>query len=182
MTNKIRQQVILLVVAFVAVCLLFYNFLLAPLNLKTRDLQAKVNQQEAKLAQLKIRAQELPKLKAEMDLLKTEVAELEKLLPKDREMPALLRTITRKAQRYGLLINNFVAGKIEPKDNYSEMPFQVNLRGRYHPLARFLTDIGQENRLMSSRNLRLTYSPAANKADPTNIVVDFSLVAYMYKE
>ncbi|MCX5781598.1 MAG: type 4a pilus biogenesis protein PilO [Elusimicrobia bacterium] len=182
MTNKIKQQLVFILLIFVGAGFCYFNYILQPLDKKYNEAAIKLNQVETKLAELKIRAMELPKLKAEMESLQKEVAVLEKLLPQNKEIPGLLRTIARKAQRYNLQINVLTPAKIAPMEHYNELPFQVNLRGKYHPLAHFLADIGQEMRLMSVRSVNMNYSGSTDKNDTLNIVSDFTLIAYTYKE
>jgi len=98
---------------------------------------------EARLEEMKATALELPKLQAEMAVLELEVADLEKRLPKEKEIPELLRTITKTAQRYNLKISNFNPSKIVEQPNYSEVPFEMVVQGNYHSLAYFLTDLGR---------------------------------------
>ncbi len=62
-----------------------------------------------KLAVAKSRAGQLSKVQAEMATLQIDVAELEKLLPKTRELPSLLRVFTHRAEANGLIAQFFQA-------------------------------------------------------------------------
>jgi type IV pilus assembly protein PilO len=182
MTNKIKQALIIIFVIFLGGIFCYYNYLLKPINDKYKDSANKLRQHERKLAELRLRIQDLPKLKAETELLQREVDSLGKLLPQQKEVPGLLRIITKRAQKNNLQINTLSPGNIAAREHYNEIPFQINIRGRYHSVARFLADIGQEARIITARDLNLTYSGSSVKGDQFNLTADFVLLSYMYKE
>lgn len=181
MTPKLQQTIIAVVLFFGMVLFAMYNYMLVPLDKKQKEADIKYTALERKLIETKRRAQELPKLQAEMQYLQREVAELEKLLPQEKEVPGLLRIISRKAQGYQLQVGSIKPLAIIPKEHYNEVPFQISLKGRYHTLARFFADIGQTTRLLSVRNV--TYSTySGTKEDPQTLSADFTFVAYTFRQ
>lgn len=179
MTKKLQQQIILIVIFAAGGIYGYYNYLLGPMQEKYKASLENLKKTETRLAEIRRRAMELPKLRSEMALLEKEVADLEKLLPKDREIPDLLRTITKTAQRYKLKIGNISPAPIVSQNNYNEVPFQITLRGVYHSLGFFLAEIGQEPRILSTRNI--TYSAGQASEEGTLLNVSFTLVAYTFK-
>ena len=181
MTKKLQQNLIALVIFFAMATFGFYNYLWTPLDKKCTEAETKFSQVEKKLASTKRRAQELPKLQAEMQYLKREVSQLEKFLPEDKEIPGLIRIITKKAQGYQLQLASLNPRPIVAMQHYNEVPFQISLRGRYHSLARFFTDIGQTSRLLSVRDVSYTAYKGSVK-DPQTITTNFTFVAYTYRQ
>lgn len=179
MTKKMQQHLIVLVLFAAGGIYAYYSYLLGPLKAKYQTSLDTLRTTETRLGEMRRRAQELPKLKAEMALLEKEVTDLEQLLPRDREIPDLLRTITKTAHRYHLKITSLTPSPIVPQNNYNEVPFQITLQGSYHSLAFFLAELGQEPRILSARNIGYTAGPVSKEG--TLVSVTFTLVAYTFK-
>jgi len=140
-----------------------------------------VDELNGKLALARTRAGQLSKIQAEMANLQVDVAQLEKQLPKTRELPSLLRIFTHRAESFGLTLSNFAPQKTVPKGLYDEIPFNVSLSASFHSLGRFLTAMGKGERLFATRNLALTTT--SSKTDPSKTInATFTLVAFKYHE
>ena len=134
-----------------------------------------------KLTMAKARAGQLGKVQAEMASLQIDVAELEKLLPKTRELPSLLRVFTHRAEANGLVMTSFSPSRPVPKGLYDEIPYDVAITASLNGLGHFLTSMGQGERLFAARNLSLLAN--TNKTDPSKTVnATFTLVAFKYHE
>jgi type IV pilus assembly protein PilO len=180
MTKKMQQKIIVMVLFFGGALYVYHQYLYMPLQQKYKDAFTQLEEKQRKLVEMRRRAVELPRLQAEMKDLEQEVSELEKRLPKDKEIPDLLRTLTRMAQRYQLKVVNISPLAVSAQANYNEVPFQITLQGTYHSLANFLAQIGQESRIFSERNLTLSANQG-NKENPATINATFTLVAYTFK-
>ncbi|MHB9155784.1 MAG: type IV pilus inner membrane component PilO [Endomicrobiales bacterium] len=180
MTKKMQKDLLMLAILIIGGVFAYYKYLMGPLKENYRASLDTLKQTETRLSEMKRRAIELPKLQAEMTLLEQEVASLEQLLPKDKEIPGLLRTITKTAHRHQLRITNITPSGVIPLNNYNEVPFQITMQGNYHSLAKFLTELGQESRILSARNI-LFGAGSTTKETGTLININFTLVAYTFK-
>lgn len=180
MTKKMQQNIIFMVLIMGGLVYAHFNYLIKPLESKHAEALQKLQKTETRLNEMKKRSLELPKLQAEMKLLELEVTSLERLLPKDREIPTLLRTFTKTAQKYHMRINNLVPGGVNAQGDFNEIPFQVTMTGTYHGLAYFLADLGQEQRIISAGNLVFS-AQQVSKENPSTISVVFKLYAYTFK-
>lgn len=181
MSKKMQQNIILFIIVASGLAYVYYNYLYVPLNQKYEDSVQRLEKTEKRLNEMKRRALELPKLLAEMKMLEQEVADLESLLPKEKEIPDLLRTVTRVAQKHQLRLSAISPDKISAQPNYNELPFQLTVQGTYHNVARFLAEIGQETRILTTRNLNFT-AAQGTKENPVTANVTFTLSAYTFKE
>lgn len=181
MSKKMQQNLIVLAVTFIALVFVYFNYLIAPMKQKYAATSQKLEQTEARLAEMKKRAMELPRLQAEMAMLEQEVEDLGKRLPKDKELPALLKTVTKIAQKYRLKVSNITpqAGASQP--NYNEVPFQITLTGTFHSFAHFLADIGQQSRILSEKNVMFNGASSGAKDYSVTINANFTLLAYTFK-
>jgi type IV pilus assembly protein PilO len=158
-----------------------WTLVYTPIQKTMAEDRSKVDELNAKLAVAKQRAGQLNKIQAEMANLQIDVAQLEKQLPKDRELPSLIRVLTHRAESYGLLFTALTPGRPVPKGLYDEIPYSVVATSSFHSLGHFLTAMGKGERLFATRNLSLTSS--ATKTDPTKTVsAQFTLVSFKYHE
>ena len=180
MTKNIQNNLIILVVLTAFLAFGYFKYIISPLNAKYSEGLKKLKLVESKLADTKRKALELPKLQADMKNLEMQVADLEKLLPKDKDIPDLLRIVTKTAQKYQLRITNITPGSVTSQANYNEIPFQMTVQGTYHALAYFLSDIGQESRILSVKNVNFA-SNTQTKENTNTVNVNFTLIAYTFK-
>jgi type IV pilus assembly protein PilO len=166
------------------VCIIFYTYwslVLTPIRKFIETERRNSQDLTRKLDVARSRASQLSKVQAEMASLQIEVAELEKLLPKTRELPSLLRVLTHRAEANGVVLNTFRPQRPVSKGLYDEVPYDISATASVHGMGRFLTAMGKGERLFAARNLALTAS--SGKSDPSKTVTaSFTLVAFKYHE
>lgn len=86
------------------------------------------------------------------------VASLEKQLPSKAEMDALLSDINQAGLGRGLQFELFKPGKVVVKDYYAELPIDIKIRGSYHDVASFTSDIAGLPRIVTLNNMNLVSS------------------------
>jgi Tfp pilus assembly protein PilO len=177
-----------LVIAGVSLALIivvFYSYwslVYTPINKAIETERKNVQELNQKLNAAKLRAGQLSKVQAEMAALQIDVAELEKLLPKGRELPSLLRLFTHRAEANGLTLSSFKPSHAVPKGLYDEVPYDITVTSSLHGIGHFLTAMGKGDRLFAARNLALT-AAGSSKTDPSKTVnATFTLVAFKYHE
>jgi type IV pilus assembly protein PilO len=183
MPLKNRNLLIVGIGWFVSTLIIVYvysSFFYGPLRTEIVQAQTTVKDLKGKLAQAEDRARQLSKMQQEMAGLQVDVAQLEKQLPKDRELPALIRVLTHRAESYGLVLGTLTPGKAVQKELYDEIPYSVSVTSSFHSLGHFLTALGKGERLFAARNLAL--SPMSTKSDPSKTVnATFQLIAFKYR-
>jgi type IV pilus assembly protein PilO len=163
----------------VGVLYAFSSYIYKPVRQDIDKSNKEISDLKQKLTVAKERAQQLSKMQQEMASLQVDVAQLEKQLPKDRELPALIRVLTHRAETYGVTLDNLTPGKGISKGLYDEIPYNVSITTSFHNLGHFLTAMGKGDRLFAARNLALT--PLNTKADPSkSIRATFQLIAFKY--
>jgi len=177
-----NQQKVMLVILGIIGLIVFYKRAFAPLGKKAKKYQEEIREKEQRLANIKRKIANLAQLEAEYKELKKEVEIAEKKLPRKKELPELIRSITDIGKKYGIDIDNFRPAGMStpPGKNYIEYRFTLNLKSSYHRLAAFFTDICQQDRIININNL--TLSPKTpTPDDPSDIQANFTLVVYTFK-
>jgi Tfp pilus assembly protein PilO len=159
----------------------YWSIVYTPLSKAIVTERKTVQDFNQKLTVAKSRASQLSKIQTEMAALQIDVAELEKLLPKTRELPSLLRVFTHRAEANGLQVTSFRPSRPVPKGLYDEIPYEISVTSSLHGIGHFLTAMGKGERLFAARNLALTGN--SSKSDPSKTVnATFTLVAFKYHE
>lgn len=89
------------------------------------------------------------------------VASLEKQLPSKAEMDALLSDINQAGLGRGLQFELFKPGQVVVKEYYAELPINIKVKGNYHDVASFTSDIAGLPRIVTLNNMNLASSSGA---------------------
>jgi len=98
----------------------------------------------------------LPAYQAQMIQIKDMLAELVRQLPDSSEVPSLLIDITEAGGRRGLEFVVFDPQEQELGDFYSTLPILMEVKGNYHQLANFISDLAQMPRIVTVGDLEIT--------------------------
>ena len=176
-----RQQKLMLGLFGVLIFFMFYKYAYSPLELKLKKVRNEVVAKRAKLVVAREKAHRLDELTTDYELLKVKVEEAEKKLPRQKEIPRLLREITNAGREFKIDISNFQPQAEEPQQYYISHPFGLTLETNYHNLAYFLTEIGQFERIFHVRNLNLKAIFENQGEKLKGVSASFQLYTYTFK-
>jgi len=100
----------------------------------------------------------LPAYKEQMEEMEQTFGSLLRQLPNTTEVPDLLVDITQAGLGRGLEFTLFRPEKELPKDFYAEMPISVEVRGGYHELAQFISDVAALPRIVTFGDITISSS------------------------
>ena len=117
-------------------------------------------QDEVKLKQTylgkKALAVNLPAYRQQMEDMERTFDSLRRQLPSKTEIPDILVDITQAGLGRGLQFALFDPGKESKKEFYAELPIRLSLRGSYHELALFISDLAALPRIVTIGNINIT--------------------------
>jgi type IV pilus assembly protein PilO len=90
--------------------------------------------------------------------------ELVKILPTETEYPAFLSAVQNVANVSGIGLTAWSPLPEVPDEFYSRVPMKIELRGRYHQVAKFFHGVGQLDRVINMEKITLN-DPKAEGAD-----------------
>ncbi len=151
-----KFKIILAVLTFVLPIIAFYFIYLSPSMNQANQLASTKASLEKELLKVKKTASNLDKLKAELAEAQHEFDEKSILLPKEREIPQLLRDISSEGRTSGLDFLQFKPLPSKPNDFYDEIPVDINVRGPYHNVGYFLDQVSKLNRIVTVSNIRMS--------------------------
>ena len=105
----------------------------------------------------------LPVYREQMEEMEQTFGSLLRQLPNTTEVPDLLVDITQAGLGRGLEFALFRPEKEQPKDFYAELPISVQVRGNYHELAQFVSDVAALPRIVTFGDININSSGKDNK-------------------
>ncbi len=91
----------------------------------------------------------LPAYKQQMEDMRRTFGSLLRQLPNTTEVPDLLVDITQAGLGRGLEFVLFRPDREQPRDFYAELPISLEVRGNYHDLALFISDVAALPRIVT---------------------------------
>ena len=134
----------------------FWNYIVKPFQIEIKNLKNQRTQKEQKFNEDTRIAARLPYVQAESVKLRKELEYSEKALPKEKDIPFLLSTLTKISEDNMISFNSFSPGGITSHGDYSTLPITLGgISTTYHNLAVYLSAIGNLDRLISPVNIQL---------------------------
>lgn len=151
--NKIKIGIALVLI--IAPIALFYFFMYSPNVKKIQGLTTQKTNLVAEIEKAKKAASQLENVKASIAETEALFKETATLLPKDKEIPALLRNISDLGKGAGLDFLSFRPGAEVPKDFYAEIPIDIQINGPYHNMGFFLDQVSKLERIVTVDNIQM---------------------------
>jgi type IV pilus assembly protein PilO len=179
--DKVKNQKIIFAAALgVALIWVYWNYFYKPINKDVKTLREDLVNKRRQLETTRQAAQEYEYMEAELEVLKIEASVLEKKLPYKKDLPTLIKDITRSIERHRLSVQTFIPAKEAQKAYFSEFPMFLQVTGTYHNLAAFLAEVGQYERIINTTDVSLT-PLATSKTQLNTASANFKLVTYTGK-
>jgi type IV pilus assembly protein PilO len=119
-----------------------------------------LNKQKVTLTQqikeVKLKTANLAKFEKEMAEAENLFLEASALLPREKEIPKLLKDISALGRNAGLDFLTFKPLADIPKDFYAEIPVTINVRGPYHNMGFFFDQVSKLERIVSVSNVKMS--------------------------
>ncbi len=181
LTKQQQQTIVLAAIFLVGGGYFYWNFMLKPTMENIRVREEKYRELVEKIQTAERQARRLPALQNELAKLEVELASLEKQLPKDKDVPNIIRILTREAIQQGLIFVRLAPKPANKQQFFEIIPFDVQFQGTMHALAKFLASLGQQERIFQAQNISL--SPASGTQGEQGVVnlnINLSIQTYSY--
>jgi len=149
---KIGIAVVLALLPLIVFYFLFYQ----PNTEKISNLEQQVTTLTKEVKEVEKRAADLPKFEKELEEAMVAFEETSALLPKDNEIPKLLKDISALGRSAGLDFLTFKPQADVPKDFYAEIPISINVKGPYHNMGFFFDQVSKLERIVSVSNVKMS--------------------------
>ena len=142
--------------------------------------QAKAKEQELRKVFLNKKSQaiKVEAYKQQMVDIEKTFGALLKQLPDKSQMDGLLTDINQAGLGRGLEFDLFKPGQESVAEFYAEMPIQIKIRGNYHDIGTFATDISKLSRIVTLNDLII--APIGKDSKDTLLSLDATAKTYRY--
>jgi len=148
-----KQKIALLVLILIAIgCALFF-LLLKPKYKELKELEEKLTGLKTQIEENRKLAANLPVLIKDYERLQKELELALTELPNQKEIPALLTSVTDEGKRAGLDFLLFRPKGEEPKDFYAAVPVDITVSGTYASVGNFFSAVSRLPRIVNISNV-----------------------------
>lgn len=158
--------------------LIFYFTYYQPNVTRIANLNNQKATLEQQLREVKLKVADLAKFEKELEDAQNQFHETAALLPKEKEIPKLLKDISALGRNAGLDFLTFKPLAAIPKDFYTEIPISINVRGPYHNMGFFFDQVSKLERIVSVSNVKMS-SPIKESGEML-LNSDCKLVTYRF--
>lgn len=178
MNQEQQKQLAMAVIAAGLFGYVYFARLLKPVQEEILKKESELVTVNSRIDGLRATANQRDQLLKRVEDLKVQVAAVEKRLPRDRNLQDIIRIVSDLAAKNGVRYSSFSPMGEQPSQLFMEIPFGMNISGSVLSVAKFLAALGQQERILSARNLSLSYSSDPKKNQ--TVTGSFTLVAFVY--
>lgn len=174
----IPVKLVLLGILAIIVIALGYWFLWNPAIDELDQARAKEQELRQTFLTKKAQAVKVDAYKQQMIDIEKTFGALLKQLPDKSQMDGLLTDINQAGLGRGLEFDLFKPGQETVADFYAEMPIQIKIKGNYHDLGAFATDISKLSRIVTLNDLNI--APLNKDVKDSVLTMEATAKTYRY--
>jgi type IV pilus assembly protein PilO len=140
----------------------FHSYYYAPRAEEAEGLEARLEQLENQNRRAQIIATRGgAELEQRLALYEDHIIQLEKLIPQDEEVAALLEAMSLEGRRTGVDITLMRPEPMEVGDYYDRWSYELGVQGTYHSVGTFLASIASLERIVASVDMEMGPAPVS---------------------
>lgn len=127
------------------------------------DVAARIDRERAKTAELQSELSRVKQAQAsyfadrdELAMRQQKQRELNKVLPTDTEAAAFLSALQAVSNISGIDMKAWSPMEEVPQTFYAKVPMKLQITGRFHQIAKFVYEVGKQDRIINMENLELS--------------------------
>lgn len=117
----------------------------------------------------------IDKARREYAQIRSDLQEAMRQMPEEKEVPSLLRQVSFTAQESKMRIRYFAPKAAQPRDFYSELPFEIRYSAPYHNVGYFFDGVRKMERIVHITSFSLESKGSAEK-----VILEGSCTAKAY--
>lgn len=151
-----KQKIALLIVVLVAAGAILYFLLIRPKQNELKTLNGKLESLQNQILKDRATAARLPILQKEYDSLNRQLEAALTELPNQKEIPALLTSVTDEGKKAGLEFLVFRPKVEENRGFYAAVPVDITVSGSYRGVGDFFNAVGRLPRIVNISNVAVS--------------------------
>ncbi len=175
-----KQKIALLIFLLLAEGAALFFFALKPKYGELKGLEDQLAGLEQQVQENRVLAAKLPILQREYEQLSRELAAALTELPNEKEIPALLTSVTDEGKKAGLDFLVFRPRPEQKKDFYAEVPLDITVSGTYSGVGNFFAAVGNLPRIMNISNVN--FSDIKSSGERTSMKITCLATTFRFLE
>ncbi|MDB5037985.1 MAG: pilO [Bacteriovoracaceae bacterium] len=173
------QKIAVLVGLGAVIPIFFYFMSWQPIAIQVTALQSQYQELDRKYKEQKAVADDLLTFQQNTKKLEEDLRLALTQLPREKEIPSLLRDIYTLGKKSGVVFKTFQPQGEVNKSLYAEVPIKLSLTGSYHEVAVFFDRIGKLSRIVNISELVMASSKGESDSDVV-LTVDCVALTFMF--
>jgi len=158
----------------------YYQFMHRERVVEIEALEVHLEQLERTNTTAKILAEQGgPELERRLAMYEQHMMRLEELIPRREQVPELLADMTRRAQLSSVELTRMKPEGEEASPYYSRQSYELAVRGAYHNVGRFLSEVGSLPRIVTPTEFRLLVTGFEDKQGMPLLDANFRIITYI---
>ncbi len=169
------KRVLICIVAIAVIFSVYAYFIYMPKQHEIARLNREYSSQKQKLNTYRKMASNLAKYEKKMADFKIRFNLAVMALPDKKEIPSLLKAVSKAGIDAGLVFTLFKPRNEVAKGFYAEIPVEIKIIGGYHQLAHFFDKVSRLYRIVTIRNIKIK-----GKTKSRDLAVSCTAVTYKF--
>lgn len=149
------KKILVMVVLVVLITGAFGYLVLMTMYEQNETTKVQLADLQKKIADLKPQLAQEAELDRTIAGLQQQMESMKQIVPEEKEVDQFIHLIQGRAADSGVIIRRFTAKPVVTREFYSEVPFELELDGRYYQVLEFFQSIAKETRIVNVSNLAM---------------------------
>jgi type IV pilus assembly protein PilO len=150
-----RSQLIILGVLILALCGVFYMYMIGPLRGELKQIEEQIRILELEVETGQAVRDQLEELKRAVREQEARLSHLRRVLPEKKETAEIIRQVQQLAVDSRLHIKSFTPRATVNQEFYEDWPILISLEGNYNSLGSFFEKISRFTRIINVDNINI---------------------------
>ncbi len=152
----VRNKLLIMVVAAVALSGLLYYFYYMPISNKNDATAKQVAGLKAENDSLRPYESKLKDLDVQIGNLTQQLEQMKQIVPDEKEADNFIRMVSATAVASGIEVRSYITKPTAQKEFFVEAPFDIELDGPYYSVLAFFDKMAKLERIVNVSNLQMT--------------------------
>lgn len=157
--NPKIQAMLGIIIVTIALAVCWYHYIIKENRVRKGDLQNTYEKKQIDLNKINSMRPHLARLRRENEQLMLQLDSLRSIFPDKKEIPKLIREITRVASQSGIFTNKFNPLPDVIREHYIENNYYMSVIGGYHELATFFSYLAEFELKINLSNVSIRMNP-----------------------
>ncbi len=148
-----------IIIACIAITWLWHQYIIKEKRAKTEELKSSYKVKQDELNKIISMRPHLTRLRKENEQLQIQLDSLRSIFPDEKEIPKLIREITKVASKSAIFTNKFNPLPDVVREHYIENNYYMSVIGGYHELAAFFSYLAEFELKINLSNVAIRMNP-----------------------